>query len=96
MAKGMNDFSDPDVIRNAAYKLFVVFKPEYASNYPKNPFVFFSQTTKRDNGLDRLFRLAHKKMAEANLMIIYDNQTGERYEDKVLFKDPNYIPLQKK
>ena len=96
MAKGMNDFSDPDVIRNAAYKLFIVFKPEFAIRYPRNPFVFFSQTTKRDKGLDRLYRLAQAKVKEANLMILYDNQTGERYQDKVLFKDPNYIPLQKK
>jgi hypothetical protein len=95
MAKGLNNFSDPEIIRKAAYKLFVVFKPEFASKYPQNPFIFFSQRTARNNGLERLHRLAKEKKKEANLMIIYDNQTGEKYQNKIVYMDPNYIPLQK-
>jgi hypothetical protein len=95
MAKGLNNFSDPEIIADAAYKLYVVLKPEFASKYPKNPLVYFSQRTARNNGLERLYRLANLKKKEANLMIIYDNQTGQKYQDKVLYLDPNYIPLQK-
>jgi len=89
---GHNNFADPNQKAKAKYKLWVLWKPEYAHLYPR---VYFSYTSHNKDGLNGLLILAHKRQDKADLMIIYDNQTGERLDGKVLYKDPNYTPQPK-
>ena len=72
-----NNFRNDDVKKEVKYKLWVVYKPEFASKYPNNPMTYYGYNKKAENGLKGLMRLAAAKKPEFKFARIYDLVTNE-------------------
>lgn len=96
--KGHNRFQDDNVKATRKWKLLFRIKPQFISLYglPNEDrlLVRFCFQTQKSDGLDGLYRLAYKMVQHSNLILLYNNLTGEKVE--VLYKDPSYSPPQRK
>lgn len=67
-------FKNGEGKKSAIYKLWVVFKDEYASKYPSNPFVYYGYNKLKENGMQALVKLAGSKRSEFKVARIYENK----------------------
>lgn len=70
-------FKNGEGKKNAHFKLWVVWKDEYAYKYPSNPFVYYGYNKLKENGQQALMRLAASKRSEFKIARIYNNLSGE-------------------
>ena len=73
-----NYFKNGEGKKKAHFKLWVVYKDEYASKYPSNPFTYYGFNKLKDNGFNALMKLALEKKSEYKIARIYNNISGEQ------------------
>lgn len=98
---GKNNFKNPDVCKAAWYKIWILYKPQFAEKYNRKTSTIYGYNNKRNHGLDNLIKLAGKKQNEADLIGLYDNKTGKlmRYLYQSIqpkYKKPAYVPVSAK
>lgn len=79
MSKKQNpiDFTNQDNCKNAKYKLWIVWLPQYRNKWGGNDkMTFYGSNKRKNNGFDWLFEKAKSLRTEFKVAIIYDNQTG--------------------
>jgi hypothetical protein len=70
----VNNFKTDEAKGKSRYKLWVNYKPEYAKDFPFNPYVYYSYYNKSERGLQKLRQLAENRSHMYILAIIYDNK----------------------
>lgn len=78
-----NNFTKDEVKQKSKYKLWILYKPEYAAKFGSNPFTYFSYHTKSDGGLAGLQALAEKRKGMFLLAVLYDNQSADRDNNEI-------------
>jgi hypothetical protein len=74
---GKNNFKNPEVCKAACYKIWILYKPQFANKYNRKTSTIYGYNNKRNHGLDNLVKLAGKKQGEADLIALYDNKSGK-------------------
>ena len=83
MSSSKNNFKKDDVKEKSKYKLWVLYKPEFAKKFKSNPFTYFSYNTKSDGGLSALINLAEKRQNMYLLAVLYDNQSADKDNNEI-------------